>query len=53
MFAACLDLVGPVEVDDGTFQELLTQAQQGGDIIPGITEESAADRKNAPVSCWH
>ena len=28
----CLDLVGPMEVDEGTYQELLTQAQQGGDI---------------------
>ena len=36
----CLDLVGPIEVDEGTYQELLTQAQQGGDIN-WETEEKA------------
>ncbi len=36
----CLDLVGPMEVDEGTYQELLTQAQQGGDIN-WETEEKA------------
>ncbi len=29
---ACLDLVGPVEVDEGTYRELLAQAQPGGDL---------------------
>ncbi|MFQ6026844.1 MAG: DUF1800 family protein, partial [Dehalococcoidia bacterium] len=29
---ACLDLVGPLEVSEGTHQELLTQAQKDGDL---------------------
>ena len=39
---ACLDLAGPVEVAAGTYQELLTQAQQNGDIS-WDSEESAAE----------
>ena len=46
---ACLDLVGPVEVDEGTFQELLSQAQQGGDISWDSEETSADSERRAGV----
>ena len=39
---ACLDLVGPVEVDEGTFEELLSHAREGGDVS-WDTEEGATE----------
>ena len=39
---ACLDLAGPVQVDDGTFDELLAQAQPGG-AVRWDTDETAQE----------
>ena len=46
---ACLDLVGPVEVDDGTFQELLTHAQEGGDVRWDSEDAAAESEKRTGV----
>ena len=35
----CLDLIGPVDVGEGTRQELLAQAEQAGEVLWGTGEE--------------
>ena len=44
---ACLDLAGPVQVDAGTFDELLTQAQPGGDIAWDTDEQAQESARRA------
>ena len=42
----CLDLIGPLEVNQSTRQELLTQAQEDGDLKWDTAEEAiAAERR--------
>ena len=42
MVASCLELAGPLEVNDATYAELLAQARQGGDVR-WDTEAARAD----------
>ncbi len=44
---ACLDLAGPVQVDAGTFDELLAQAQQGGDLAWDTDEQAQESARRA------
>ena len=46
---ACLELVGPIEVSDGTRAELLDQARSDGDLIWDSEEDAARSEKRVGV----
>jgi len=37
----CLDLIGPITVDDGTHSELVAHAQKAGDLRHGSSSEQS------------
>ncbi len=43
--AACLDAVGPLEVSDATYSELLTHAEKGGQLAWSTNEEVTASEE--------
>jgi hypothetical protein len=45
----CLDLLGPLEVSEQTHQELLAQAEEGGDLRWGTEQESRASAQRVEV----
>jgi hypothetical protein len=45
----CLDLIGPLEVNQSTRQELLTQAQEDGDLKWDTAEEDAAAERRIGI----
>ena len=45
----CLDLIGPLEVNQSTRQELLTQAQEDGDLKWDTTEDAAATERRISI----
>ncbi len=47
--AGCLDAIGPLEVSDATYDELLAQAQEGGELSWSTEEWSANSEKRVGV----
>ena len=47
--AACLDAVGPLEVSESTYAELLVQARDGGDVRWDTEADSTASEKRIGI----
>ena len=45
----CLDLIGPLEVDEDTRRELLTQAERGGELRWDTEQEASASEERVGV----
>ena len=45
----CLDLIGPLEVNESTRRELLEQAEEGGDLRWNTEQESTASKNRVGV----